>query len=191
MQLLAAANPGVARLQGAALQCCGLVAGDPKTLLQAVAAHRRGPRPLELARACEDAAATLVRAARPAEAAPLFDEALGLYERLGAARDAARVEAGLRLVGRRRGRRGPRGRPRSGWASLTTTEAKVAELVAEGLSNPEIARRLFVSRHTVHTHVSHILAKLGLGSRVELAAAAARRRPRRPAGVQQLGEDPK
>ena len=53
----------------------------------------------------------------------------------------------------------------------------MAELVAEGLSNPEIADRLFVSRHTVHTHVSHILAKLGFGSRVELAAAAARRRP--------------
>jgi DNA-binding CsgD family transcriptional regulator len=177
VELLAAANPGVARLEGAALQCRGLVAGDPEILLQAADAHRRGPRPLELARACEDAASTLVRAARTAEAARLFDEALELYERLSAARGTARVEAGLRLVGRRRGRRGPRGRPRSGWASLTTTEAKVAELVAEGLSNPEIARRLFVSRHTVHTHVSHILAKLGLGSRVELAAAAARRRP--------------
>jgi DNA-binding CsgD family transcriptional regulator/tetratricopeptide (TPR) repeat protein len=177
VQLLAAANPSVARLEGAALQCRGLVTDDPGVLLQAVAAHRRGPRPLELARACEDAAVALVRAARPAEAAGLFDEALELYERLGAAHDTARVEAGLRLVGRRRGRRGPRGRPKSGWASLTTTEAKVAELVAEGLSNPEIARRLFVSRHTVHTHVSHILAKLGLGSRVELAAATARRHP--------------
>ncbi|HEX8132403.1 MAG TPA: hypothetical protein VF880_03085, partial [Actinomycetes bacterium] len=103
VQLLAAASPEVARLEGAALQCRGLVAGDPETLLQAVAAHRRGPRPLELARACEDAAATLVRAARPAEAVPLFEEALVLYERLRAARDTARVEAGLRLVGRRRG----------------------------------------------------------------------------------------
>jgi DNA-binding CsgD family transcriptional regulator len=177
VEALAAANPEVARLQGAALQCRGLVADDPETFLEAAAAHRRGPRPLELARACEDAATALVRAARPAEAAPLFEEALVLYERLQAARDTARVEAGLRLLGRRRGRRGPRGRPRSGWASLTTTEARVAELVAEGLSNPEIAERLFVSRHTVHTHVSHILAKLGLGSRVELAAATARRRP--------------
>jgi DNA-binding CsgD family transcriptional regulator len=177
VQALAAANPGVARLEGAALQCRGLVADDPEPLLRAAAAHRRGPRPLELARACEDAAVTLVRAARPAEAAPLFEEALGLYERLQASRDAARAEAGLRSAGRRRGRRGPRGRPRSGWASLTATEATVVQLVTEGLSNPEIAARMFVSRHTVHTHVSHILAKLGLGSRVELASAAARRRP--------------
>ena len=177
VQSLAAANAGVARLEGAALQCRGLVADDPAALLQAVAAHRRGPRPLELARVCEDAAAALLRAARPAEATPLYEEALELYERLGASRDAARAEAGLRGAGRRRGRRGSRGRPRSGWASLTTTETKVAELVAEGLSNPEIAARMFVSRHTVHTHVSHILAKLGLASRVELAAAAARRRP--------------
>jgi DNA-binding CsgD family transcriptional regulator len=175
VRALATANPGVPRLEGAARQCEGMAADDPELLLEAVAAHRRGPRPLELARACEDAAAALARAGRPAEAARSYDQALELYERLQAARDTARVEAGLRAVGRRRGRRGPRGRPRSGWASLTPTEAKVAELVAEGLSNPEIAERLFVSRHTVHTHVSHILAKLGLGSRVELAAAAARR----------------
>jgi DNA-binding CsgD family transcriptional regulator len=177
VRALATVNPGVARLKGAALQCEGLATGDTERLLEAVAAHRRGPRPLELGRACEDAATALARAGQPAEAIRWFDEALELYERLEAARDAARVEAGLRAAGRRRGRRGPRGRPRSGWASLTPTEVKVAELVAEGLSNPEIADRLFVSRHTVHTHVSHILAKLGLGSRVELAAAAVRRRP--------------
>jgi DNA-binding CsgD family transcriptional regulator len=177
VEALAADNPGLARLEGAALQCRGLVAGDPQALLQAVAAHRRAGRPLELGRACEDAAATLARAGWPDEAAPLFEEALGLYERLQAWRDAARAEAGLRSLGRRRGRRGPRGRPSSGWASLTATEAKVADLVADGLSNPEIAERLFISRHTVHTHVSHVLAKLGFASRVELAAAAARRRP--------------
>ena len=177
VEALAADNPGLARLEGAALQCHGLVAGDPQALLRAVAAHRRAGRPLELGRACEDAAATLARAGRPGEAAPLFEEALELYERLQAWRGAARAEAGLRSLGRRRGRRGPRRRPSSGWASLTATEAKVAELVADGLSNPEIAERLFVSRHTVHTHVSHVLAKLGFASRVELAAAAARRRP--------------
>ena len=61
-----------------------------------------------------------------------------------------------------------------GWENLTKAEAKVAELVAEGLSNPDIARRLFISRRTVQSHVSHALEKLGLSSRVELAVKRAR-----------------
>jgi DNA-binding NarL/FixJ family response regulator len=48
----------------------------------------------------------------------------------------------------------------------------VAELVAQGRSNPEIAAELFLSRNTVQTHVSHILAKLAARSRVEIARAA-------------------
>jgi DNA-binding CsgD family transcriptional regulator len=74
----------------------------------------------------------------------------------------------------RRGSRGPRRRPAAGWAALTPTEHTVAELVAAGLSNPDIAARLFLSRSTVQTHVSHILAKLGLNSRGQVAAHAHR-----------------
>jgi DNA-binding NarL/FixJ family response regulator len=58
---------------------------------------------------------------------------------------------------------------------MTQSEQRIADLVAEGLSNPEIARRLYVSRRTVETHVSHILRKLDLSSRVQLAAEAVRR----------------
>jgi predicted ATPase/DNA-binding CsgD family transcriptional regulator len=78
----------------------------------------------------------------------------------------------------RRGR-GPRGRPRTGWASLTPTELDVVRLVAEGLSNPGIGNRLFISRGTVKTHLSHVYAKLGVANRTELAAlAGGRREPR-------------
>ena len=71
--------------------------------------------------------------------------------------------------------RGVRRRPTSGWASLTPTELEVVGLVVEGLRNPEIAARLFVSPETVKTHVSNILAKLGVANRTELAALASRR----------------
>jgi DNA-binding CsgD family transcriptional regulator len=172
---IAARNPGVATLAGAALRCRGLLEDDPEVLLQAVEAYRAGPRPLALALAGEDAAVALGRAGDVTRARPLLDDALAVYERLQASRDAARAEARLRALGLRRGRRGPRRRPTSGWDSLTQTELKVARLVAEGLSNPEIAERLFISRGTVHTHVSHVLAKLGLRSRVGVAAEATRR----------------
>jgi DNA-binding CsgD family transcriptional regulator/tetratricopeptide (TPR) repeat protein len=174
---LAARNPGLATLRGVALRCRGLLEDDPAVLVRAVDAYRAGPRPLELALTCEDAAWALGAAGRVGEARPLFDDALSRYERLGAAWDMARAAAKLRSLGIRPGRRGSRRRPRSGWESLTATERKVVRLVAEGLSNPEIAERMFISRGTVHTHVSHVLAKLGLRSRVGLAAEASRRGP--------------
>lgn len=66
--------------------------------------------------------------------------------------------------------RGERKRPTTGWTSLTPTELRVAELVAEGLSNPQVAERLFVSKRTIQTHLYHIFSKLGVESRTELAA---------------------
>ena len=70
--------------------------------------------------------------------------------------------------------RGQRKRPTSGWASLTPTEHDVVQLVSEGLTNNDIATRLFVSPRTVQTHLTHVYAKLGLSSRVQLAQEAAR-----------------
>jgi DNA-binding CsgD family transcriptional regulator len=69
--------------------------------------------------------------------------------------------------------RGSRNRPSTGWASLTPTELDVVRLVAEGLTNPEIGERLFVSRATVKTHLSHMYTKLGVANRTELATQAA------------------
>ena len=71
-------------------------------------------------------------------------------------------------------------RAATGWPSLTVAERSVAVLVAEGLSNPDIAARLFVSRHTVESHLKHAYAKLGISSRVELAALALRQDGQNP-----------
>ncbi len=70
--------------------------------------------------------------------------------------------------------RGERKRPTSGWASLTPTERDVVRLVSEGLGNNDIATRLFVSPRTVQSHLTHVYAKLGFTSRVQLAQEAAR-----------------
>jgi DNA-binding CsgD family transcriptional regulator len=64
-------------------------------------------------------------------------------------------------------------RPRFGWGALTAAELDIVELVAHGLSNREIARRLYLSPKTVESHLSHIFTKLGLNSRTQLVAAAA------------------
>lgn len=68
--------------------------------------------------------------------------------------------------------RGKRGRPLSGWQSLTPTERRVVSLVTEGLTNPQIAERMFIARGTVKIHLSHIFDKLGVSSRTQLAAMA-------------------
>lgn len=166
---------GAPSAEGAALRCRGLLEDDPDVLLSSVEAYRRGPRPFDRALACEDAAAALGRGGRREEAVPLFEEALSAYERLGALRDVARATATMRDLGLPRGARRPRRRPSSGWEGLTPAELKVVQLVAEGLTNGEIAKRLFISRYTVETHLKHVFAKLGLSSRVEVAAEAARR----------------
>lgn len=74
----------------------------------------------------------------------------------------------------RRGR-GPRDRPQSGWESLTQAELKVAKLASTGLPNPQIAKRLFISRGTVKMHLANTYRKLQIANRTELAAAMARR----------------
>jgi DNA-binding CsgD family transcriptional regulator len=75
----------------------------------------------------------------------------------------------------RQPRPGARRRPSTGWASLTPTELRVVGLAVEGLTNPEIAARLFISRDTVKTHLSHIYAKLDVANPTELATLAASR----------------
>jgi DNA-binding CsgD family transcriptional regulator len=172
LERIAGANPGARSLQAAALRARGLLERDPEALLSAHELMLGTGRALECARAAEDAAAALSGDRR---ALDLLASARDAYERAGAIRDLARVDAAQRALGIRRGVGGPRRRPSSGWEALTETELKVVRLVAERLTNPEIAERMFISRRTVQTHVSHALAKLGVDSRRALAAEAARR----------------
>ncbi len=176
-----AARNEVPWMTGAALRCRGLIEDDAEILQAAAVACAGGSRPLGLALACEDAGAAFARQGRLDRARPLLDQALGIYERLGAARDLARAEATLRGAGIRRGRRGTRGRPQIGWASLTPAEHAVAGLVAEGLSNPQIGERLYISHRTVQTHLAHMFAKLDIATRAQLAADVTRHRGSEPA----------
>jgi len=178
-----AARNEVPWMTGAALRCRGLIEDDAEILQAAAGACAGGSRPLGLALACEDAGAAFARQGRLDRARPLLDQALGIYERLGAARDLARAEATLREAGIRRGRRGTRGRPQIGWASLTPAEHAVAGLVAEGLSNPQIGERLYISSRTVQTHLAHMFAKLDIATRAQLAADVTRHRGSEPAGT--------
>jgi DNA-binding CsgD family transcriptional regulator len=169
LRRIADLNPGVRGLEASAVQTDGLLRSDADALLTAVGLLRGTGRVLQTARAAEDAATA------GAPAGELLDEAREIYIGCGASRDLARVEAAMRRFGVRRAVSGPRQRPASGWEALTTTEINIVRLVAERLTNPEIADRLFISRRTVQTHVSHILAKLGVATRRELATEAARR----------------
>ena len=159
-------------MKGRALWAAGMVDRNAELLVAAVDAYRASPRPHELALAAEDAALVLADYGRPDDSIAHLKEALSIYERLGAERDVGRVRAQLRGLGVKEGPRTRRTRATHGWDSLTKTELKVASLVAERLSNPEIAARLFISRHTVESHLKSIYSKLGMSSRYELAANA-------------------
>jgi DNA-binding NarL/FixJ family response regulator len=105
-------------------------------------------------------------------------EALDIYLSVRAMPSVERVASEIGHLGGREVR-GRRGKPRHGLSSLTATEVRVAELVATGVSNTEIAQRMSLSRRTVAAYVANILSKLRLHSRTELIQLARRARPTR------------
>jgi DNA-binding CsgD family transcriptional regulator len=167
-------NP-LPRATAAGHWCRGLYEGDPEPVLAAAEYFRSSGRRLELGNALEDAALLLAAADERDAARDALAQSLAAYAELGAVWDTRRASARLRPHGIRPGVRRARRRPQTGWDALTETEIRVADLVRSGRSNPDIAARLLLSRRTVETHVSHILAKLQAASRREIADLAEER----------------
>jgi DNA-binding CsgD family transcriptional regulator len=150
------------------LRARGLLTDDAAPLLEAVVLCRRSARPVDLALCLRDAAVALARAGRHAQARPLATESVQLLAALGADGDQRQARAQLRAAGLPLGPRARHTRTRHGWGSLTEAELRVLRLAAQGRSNPEIARALYLSRRTVGWHLSNVFRKLGLSSRGEL-----------------------
>jgi DNA-binding CsgD family transcriptional regulator len=163
-------NPGIRSIAGTAAHVRGLLERNHADLRAAVDLFERAPRQLELAAALEDLGAELAATDRDA-AVDFLGRSLAAYTELEATWDARRVRSRLRELGVRR--RLVAAEPETnGWAAMTAAELAVARLVADGLTNREVAERLFVSPHTVSSHLRHVFSKLGITSRVELARMA-------------------
>ncbi|MCK0093622.1 hypothetical protein HCA61_24210 [Rhodococcus sp. HNM0563] len=122
--------------------------------------------------ALEEAACAAAASAKRDQAHVHARRAHDLAVHLGARTVADRIASRVRECGVPLGAVGSRRTAQTGWESLTVAERRVAILVGEGLTGPQIAVRLRISPRTVQTHVSHALAKLGLRSRVGLAREA-------------------
>jgi DNA-binding CsgD family transcriptional regulator len=176
-QYRAGLNPRIRSTAAAAAHAKGLLDHNIKDLAEAVALYEGGPRPLAYAAALEDLGVATVDEGDANEAVEVFGRALELYAQAGAAWDAGRVRGRLRALGVRR-RLVAAHRPGRGWAAMTDSELAVARLVAQGLTNREVAERLFVSQHTVSGHLRHVFAKLDVNSRVDLTRLAGIHDPR-------------
>jgi DNA-binding NarL/FixJ family response regulator len=169
----ASADPS-ARRRAIAAHCRGQLSREPELLLASAEAYGSIGQPLARAQALEAAAALQAEQAKPADARESYAHALEIFTELQAKWDIARLRARLRNHGFRVRRAGAR--PAHGWEALTRTETRIGELIAEGLSNREIAAKQVLSSRTVEVHVTKILAKLQVRSRVEVARVAAERR---------------
>ena len=172
-----AAQEPIPRKQAAADWCRGMLRADPALIQRAVDYFRQAGLRLEQGNALEDAAELYAQAGDGERARLALIDALAVYVELGATWDARRAASRLRAYDVRLGVRGSRDRSAGRGQVLTTTERRVAELVAEGNSNPDIAARMFLSRRTVETHVSNILGKLQISSRREIRDRLAKDEP--------------
>jgi DNA-binding NarL/FixJ family response regulator len=149
-----------ARCRGLVLAARGELDAAAQALEQALVEHEACPMPFEQARTLLVQGQVLRRLKRKREARLALEQAAVLFDQLGAEPWAARVEAEVQRVS-----------PRRAPEELSATELKIAELAAAGLTNPEIAARVFVSRKTVEANLARAYRKLGISSRAQLHAA--------------------
>lgn len=164
----AARNPGVPTAEAIAAQVAGLVADDLDLLTSAHELSRSSPRPLIRADISTDLGLALMARGRRPEALGLMNAAHDTFTELGAYGEAARVRTHLA----RTAPTARSARPVQGWQALTTTEKKVARLIAAGHTNRSAADQLVVSAHTINTHLTSVYRKLAVNSRVQLTHIA-------------------
>lgn len=165
---VAGRNPGVGSLAGAAEHADGLLRRDLDALRRAVGCYRRSGRPLAAGTALEDAAQEEQDSQHQSAAVEALSSALDLYSQCDARRDVARVQKKLRRLGAPDVGDPGLDRPTSGWESLTTAELRVVRAIVDGKTNKEAASTLFLSPHTVDSHLRRVFGKLGINTRVEL-----------------------
>ncbi|HEY7282996.1 MAG TPA: LuxR C-terminal-related transcriptional regulator [Actinomycetota bacterium] len=151
---------GSARCRGLLLAARGDPDGAMRELERALTEHERSPQPLERGRTLLALGTLQRRSQRRRDARTTLVAAVEVFDEIGAAIWAERARAELGRIG---------GRTSSG-TDLTGSERRVAELAADGMTNREVAEALYLSEHTVESHLSSAYRKLGVRSRTELAA---------------------
>jgi DNA-binding CsgD family transcriptional regulator len=140
----------------------GDLSGAINAMDRAIAFHLRCPRPFEHGRTLLEKGSIERRAKRKAAAKQSLEQALQILEPLGATIWVTRARDELSRIGLRRAK---------ATTGLTPAQTRVAELVAAGSTNAEIARELHMSLRTVQSHLSHVYREHGVTSRLQLAAA--------------------
>ena len=165
--LLEREQPAIPLFTGVAQHARGILERDAQALLAAADLLRASSRPLLYAAAAEDAGGELARTDHPGEAVDQLNAAFDTYLHHEALADARRVRRQLRGLGVER-RIVSQPRAKTGWDSLTDSELTVVNLIAQGVSNRDVAAQLHLSLHTVKNHVHNAFAKLNINSRAQL-----------------------
>ncbi|MDT5050800.1 MAG: hypothetical protein QOG75_6719 [Mycobacterium sp.] len=159
-------RPAIPLFTGVAGHARAILERDAQALMAAADVFHSSSRPLLYAAAAEDAGAELARIDRGEEAVHQLNAAFDTYMGQEALADARRVGRELRRLGVQRRIVSPR--IKTGWDSLTDAELKIVKLIAQGVTNRDVATQLHLSVHTVKTHVHNAFAKLGISSREQL-----------------------